>query len=166
MVTDPGTTDRRASRAGRIARAWRARALVAVAALTVVLGGCGGSSITATRLQDSVAPTFANLYVRQQAERGKPGGAAADLQAQATCSRADTASTDHGAGSDWVCAVQWLVAGPGTPVGATYDVSVKPNGCYTADGPASVVGQQTLISAAGSAVVNPLWQFSSCFDTT
>jgi len=143
-----------------------ASALALVAGLTVVLGGCGGSPITATRLADSVAPTFANLYVRQQAERGKPGVSAADLGVRATCARTDPTTTDHGAGSDWVCAVQWLVAGPGTPVGASYDVSVQPNGCYTADGPASVVGQQTLVGADGSTVVNPLWQFNSCFDTT
>jgi hypothetical protein len=43
---------------------------------------------------------------------------------------------------------------------------VQSNGCYKAEAPLSLVGQQTLRAADGRIVVNPLFTFYGCFDTT
>ena len=138
---------------------------LAGAVIVLLLGGCT-SPITADRLQASVAPTFAHLYVLQQVERGGPHLAPASIRSRAACARTGPGTTEAGAGSDWVCTLHWLVSGPGTPVGTDLDVSVQPDGCWTADGPPAAVGQQTLVLDDGRSVVNPLWQFNGCFDAS
>ena len=44
-------------------------------------------------------------------------------------------------------------------------MKVRTNGCYVADPPFAVVGQQQLTAADGSVVDNPLAEFDGCFDT-
>ena len=51
-----------------------------------------------------------------------------------------------------------------TPV--AFDVSVKANGCYKADGPPTFVGQPEIRDAQGASVVNPLYAFDGCFNPT
>jgi hypothetical protein len=51
-----------------------------------------------------------------------------------------------------------------TPV--TFDVSVKANGCYNAQGPPTFIGQPEIRDAQGHNVVNPLYAFDGCFDPT
>ena len=156
------TRDRQGSRAGGSRRS--ATAAAAAALLAAALAGCAGPDITADAVAGSVAPTFANLYVRQQVEKGAPALPAAALSSSATCHRTDPDQPLTGAGNDWLCTVRWLVAGPGTPVAANFDVDVRPDGCYDAQGPSLAVGQPTLVDAAGDTVVNPLSDFQSCFD--
>ena len=74
-------------------------------------------------------------------------------------------SPGHGAGDDWRCTLS--VIGPGlrqTPI--TYEVHVRTNGCYTADGPPALVGQPTIRDVHGHQVINPALRFDGCFDTT
>jgi hypothetical protein len=140
--------------------------LTAAGAVLLALAGCGGSGLGAATLQESIAPTFANLYVRQQAVEGNPVPAAADLHARALCTKGVPSLPQSGAGDDWVCDITFLVAGPATPVTAIYDVTLQTDGCYAADGdgPASVNGARTVTGAGYRQRLNPLWLVDGCFD--
>ncbi len=132
-----------------------------------LLSGCAPGPITAAHLQASVSTTFANLWVYHESEVGHPHPGAAALDATTVCLRGLPTQVQHGAGSDWVCHVTWLVDGPGTPVTATYNLNVDTDGCYAADGdgPASVNGSPIITDAAGGTRVNPMFQFNGCIDT-
>jgi hypothetical protein len=143
-----------------------ARAIVAVALVTGVLAGCGGSRITPGPLESSISAAFARLYLRQQSLQGNPVPDIRSLHAQASCQKGSQATTQSGAGDDWVCRITFLVAGPATPVRALYNVNVQTNGCYSADGdgPASVNGTRTITGPGNQSRVNPLWLIDGCFD--
>lgn len=140
---------------------------VGAAVAVVVVSGCAPGPLTAVRLQRSVASTFANLWGYHEAELGHPHPAPPRLEATAVCRRSTPGTVQHGAGTDWVCQVVWLVDGPGTLVNATYDLDVSTDGCYAArgDGPASVNGSPSLVDLTGRQRVNPLYAFNGCVDT-
>jgi hypothetical protein len=131
------------------------------AAGLLLLSACGDTVVTAARLEDSIGPTYAALYERYVQLKGHPlpPGTA---QASADCHRSDSRAGDQGAGDDWSCRLLLQV---GSPVDAvTYEVNAKADGCYTADGPPTVVGGRTLHTATGKDVVNPLFAFDGCID--
>jgi ABC-2 type transport system permease protein len=146
--------------------------LVVVAAIVFVLlsavSGLGSTAITRARVQASVAQSFERLTILQQRELGRAAPAGAHLDMTTQCAR--RGSSREGPGDDWICTMTLIAAQPGfnplslTPV--SYDVSVKPNGCYKADAPPSFIGQQTMTDARGTSVVNPLYRIYGCFDTT
>lgn len=150
----------------------RVRQLLAVAAAGLVcslaVSACGGTGVTPSRLESSIAHTFANLYVLQQAEQGNPRPTPDHLHANASCQKGTSSAPQDGAGNDWVCDITYLVAGPYTPVTAIYNVNVQTDGCYAADGdgPASVNGSRTVTGAHYQQVLNPLWLIDGCFDIT
>jgi hypothetical protein len=140
-------------------------AAVAVTAAVVLGGatGCGGSDITAARLERSLGPTFRNLFMLQQSElHGADNVPPPDTWAQ--CGRGGRASGGSGPGDDWVCLVHWP-APSGITQPISYEVHVKPTGCYSAQGPATLVGQQRFQGADGRTHTNPLYEFDGCFDT-
>jgi hypothetical protein len=149
-------------------------ALAAVAAMLLAAGGCGTVDITGARLQDNVGSTYLNMYVLQQRLLGRADPPVPLDSSVANCAkggfggggrvgRPDPTTPDRGAGDDWVCQVRWL--GPNGLIDTlTYDVRVQPAGCYTAQGPASVVGQQNMRAADGRTVPNPLYEFDGCLD--
>ena len=144
-----------------------AAGLAVLASLTV--SGCSSSTgLTAPRLQSSLGPTFANLYVLQQAEQGNPKPSAASLKAAASCQKGGTLDVPQDGSGVWLCEITYLVAGPGYPVIAKYNVDVQTDGCYAADGdgPASVNGSPTITGPHYKQVVNPLSLIDGCFDTT
>jgi hypothetical protein len=47
-------------------------------------------------------------------------------------------------------------------VSVTYSVVVRPNGCYTAEGPDAVVGPLHIRNAQRRTVINPLFAFDGC----
>jgi ABC-2 type transport system permease protein len=139
-------------------------ATAATVGLLAALSGLGPSGITASRLETSLAGTFSNLTVYQQTLLGRTVPAGAELRVLPTCRRRGVSTPTSGAGDDWHCTLS--VVGPGarqTPVG--YDVNVRPNGCYTADGPPSFVGPATIRRPGHGLVGNPLFVFDGCFDT-
>jgi hypothetical protein len=142
--------------------------LVAVAASTLLVAGCGSTGITPAPLQASLSRTFANLYVLQQVEQGNPRPSVPSLAARTSCQKGTPNQTQSGAGNDWLCEVTYLVAGPSTPVIARYNVNVQTDGCYAADGdgPASVNGSRTITGPHYNQLVNPLWLIDGCFDVT
>ena len=152
------------ARRPRHGRAWWAG--VALGSATVA-SACAPGPLTAPHLATSVAHTFANLWVLREGELGHPSTSPAALASSAVCTKGLPTDVQHGAGSDWVCRVTWLVSGPGTPVTATYTVNLASNGCYAADGdgPASVNGNATFVDAAGRRRVDPLHAFNGCLPT-
>ena len=129
--------------------------------LLLALTACAGGTVTRTGLERSFTTGFGNLYVRQQALLGHPGASVAAASVVVSCGRSGTTAAD-GPGDDWRCTVVWLDAGRLTR--ATYDVLVRPTGCWTADGPPAVVGPQQLALPAGGTAVNPLAGIDGCLD--
>ncbi len=141
---------------------------VALPLLALVISGCGSTGLDAGRLQASISRTFANLYVLQQAEQGNPHPSAASLHSRASCQKGGTPTVPQDGSGVWLCEITYLVAGPGYPVIAKYNVDVQTDGCYAADGegPASVNGSPTITGPHYQQIINPLALIDGCFDTT
>ncbi len=148
--------------AGRLLRA--AVAAGAATALTAALAGCA-TDVTRPRVEGSVGHVFTNLYVQQQALLGHPGLTPAAVAAKPTCHRSTPGSQDTGAGSDWVCQVDWTDAAGKTQNGK-FELQVRSNGCYQAGGPSKIVGPIMIQTSTGKNVINPVFEFDGCFDTT
>jgi len=139
-------------------------ALSSAAALAGLLAGCS-SDVTTPRVERSLGPTFANLYVQQQTLLGHTGLTAATVAPRPTCSRTNPAAHNKGAGTDWICQVSWT--GPDhKPLKGKFELTIHPNGCYEAGGPTKVIGPVTIRAADGKDVTNPVFEFDGCFDTT
>jgi hypothetical protein len=145
---------------------WRGLArglVVGVGILGVLAAGAAFDRtwITSHRVEDSVAATFKNLVVDQQTMLGHPG-TARSFTVSPFCTRGGSpAGPSSGAGDDWVCELN--VNGPRLgQLGVSYTITVRPNGCYTAEGPPSVIGPLRLKGAGGRVAVNPLYAFDSC----
>jgi ABC-2 type transport system permease protein len=147
------------------------RTTLGAAALVALLGAAtnlGPTAITRARLEPAIAQAFDRLTLLQQRELGRPVGRDASLKLSTRCSRRSPNS--QGPGDDWSCTM--LVVTPqlgALPLGltpVTYDVSVKSNGCYRAQAPPLFVGQQTISTARGRSVINPLFLIYGCFDIT
>lgn len=128
--------------------------------LLPLLAACGPSLDGAT-LAQSVGPAWARLYVRAQQLDGRTEASVAGLAASADCRRGTGSGPATGPGDDWQCAVTF------TPSGAprqrvVYDVVLRPDGCWTADGPPSVVGGATVVDVEGRTRVNPLAGIDGC----
>ncbi len=155
-------------------RAGWGRPVRAALASTALVGGLalagnwGPTGVTATRLTDSIGPTFSNLTLIQQRLRGRTAETTSNLKVLTRCARRSTAG--GGPGDDWFCTVGALIAQPGavpfwgTPV--TYEISVRSNGCYKAQAAPASVGSVLLRDAHRRLVVNPLATIYGCFDTT
>jgi hypothetical protein len=143
------------------------RRMIATAVLVVgvlaAASGCGTGSITRVGLQDDIGPTFRNLYLLQQDWLGNDDPYTTADTSVASCTKGGASTPDSGPGDDWICVVHWP-----SPSGITepisYDVRVQPGGCYTADGPATTIGQQTMQTPDGRTVVNPLYAFDGCLN--
>lgn len=139
-------------------------AVIAVVGGVVLLGaaGLGPTNLTAQRLQASIGPTFARLSaVRYLWQTGTPGEA--NVTMTATCNRGDGTQKSSGAGDDWACVVvDSNPADDGQPV--TFDVALKPNGCYTAEA-GSAFGPLLINNEQGKAFINPVYAFDGCFGT-
>ncbi|WP_067433309.1 hypothetical protein [Nocardioides jensenii] len=139
----------------------------------VVLAGLGlfaratssGSSVTKPRLERSIAVSFSNVYSQQAALLGHKGISPKSLHAQAMCDKGPGVP-QNGPGTSWVCLMSW--DDPNVPMPTTgygkFELSVHSNSCYTAGGPSSLIGYQTIAAADGRTVNNPVYEFDACFD--
>lgn len=140
---------------------------VAVAAVAValapLLGGCGSSAVTDDRVEQAMRTSFSHLFALQQRQRGLPVDEA-DLNTRARCARGTPDSRRSGPGEDWVCNLTWRTRSA-TTGGAAYSLTVRADGCFTAegDGPMDLNGTKTIVAQDGQAVINPLWAFDGCF---
>jgi hypothetical protein len=139
--------------------------LVAVLIGLVVARRSAG--VTGRRIEDAVAPTFANLIHVQRAILGLPAAEASTFRATAQCHKVGTTKETDGAG-DWTCTVLWFTPGQRTPLHDTYDLSVTTDGCYTAtaDGAEAHIGGPTLPTREGETITNLLYTFEGCFDVS
>lgn len=141
------------------------RILLVAAVILAVFGGiadAGPTNLTAGRLQASIAPTFSHLSaVRYEWQTGTPGEANEPMAA--TCNRGAGTEKSSGAGDDWSCVlVDPRASTGGQPV--TYDVTLKPDGCYTAE-TGMTFGALLIDNEHGKPFINPVYTFDGCFGT-
>jgi hypothetical protein len=150
---------------------WRGVAVAVGAALTiavVMVGLCfvGSDPVTPKRVETELKPTFNNLTLYQQRLLGRTVVTGTKLNDSAVCARRGAAP--DGQGDDWVCTIEVLTPQTGTPTPnfepVDYDVTVKVNGCYSADGPPTFIGNQTFEDPHGKKVYNPLFEIYGCFN--
>lgn len=132
-----------------------------LAVLVLPLAGCA-TPLTPGRVSASFGEVFAGLYVEQQERLGQPGLDPQDLQVVTTCRRSGT--DVDGPGEDWVCAVQYVDRG--TAGAQAFDLQVKPEGCWKADGAPGVQLAQLVDPVTKQVLDNPLLQFDGCLDTS
>jgi ABC-2 type transport system permease protein len=138
--------------------------------LAALAAGCGASrqrqGVTQARLEQAVAPTFANLVHVQEERLGLPPVDAASLDTTASCKKVGASGDTTGAGT-WRCTITWHAPRRRAPLVDGYEVSVRTDGCYTAtvDGAEAHMGGPVLETRGGASVRNLLYAFDGCFDT-
>jgi ABC-2 type transport system permease protein len=117
--------------------------------------------ITSEHVEDSVATTVANLVVVQQRILGQEIDPAS-IKVYPFCRRESVLSgSSTGAADDWTC--QMFIDGPHLGrLAVDYTLTIRPNGCYTADGPPAVIGPLHIKQAGGGTTINPLFAFDGC----
>ncbi len=136
---------------------------VGVLAVLAAVSNLGPTSVTATKLNRSIGLAFANLTALQQTDLGRHVPAGSHLHDSALCSRQGVRHPYRGAGDNWLCHI-YIPNLPKEPTEVSYDVTVKPNGCYTAEGPEAFIGPLTIHRPNGQTILNPLFRFSGCFE--
>jgi hypothetical protein len=140
------------------------RRALALAGLAAATAGCASTGITSDRVSGSVAPTFERMYRWQQRLQGT--STATPLDTKAHCVKGDASVRDQGAGSNWVCTITFLINGSDTPVSFNWNLTVKPDGCWTAEGTPLPLGGQTIRTRAGKTVATPIYAVDGCFPAT
>jgi ABC-2 type transport system permease protein len=128
--------------------------------------GATGSGIDASKLQRSLATSFAHIYPVQSQIVNHLNVTAAQLRATASCTKGSGLVAQEGPGNDWRCYVDWHLPGVNDATGqAIYQLDVNANGRYVADGdgPNEVNGYFVVHTQWGDAP-NPLWQFDGVVD--
>jgi hypothetical protein len=135
---------------------------VSAVVLLLLLAGCNMTAETPAHVSDSFAEVFAGLYVSQQAALGRTDLTRASLHTRGLCHR--TGSSSQGPGEDWLCAVQYVDA---DTVGTqSFEMQVKPDGCWKADGPPTLQPATLADPVTGVSIVNQLAEFDGCLDTS
>jgi ABC-2 type transport system permease protein len=143
-------------------RLGRAAAIgLAIATVVAVAAAFDRTWISSHRVEDSVGATFTNLVRVQQTMLGHPERARSFTVSPFCARESAGAGVSQGAGDDWVCQLNVNGAHLGQ-LGLSYNVVVKPNGCYTAEGPPGLVGGQRIREPGGHSAVNPLYAFDGC----
>ncbi|MBE1612115.1 ABC transporter permease [Actinopolymorpha pittospori] len=143
--------------------------LAVLVALTVgvisVATPAKGSGIEQSKLQDSLATSYAHLYRLQTEELNRPEVTETQVRATASCDKGGSRVEDEGPGNDWRCVVSWHLPGVDTVGSAIYQLDVTADGRYVADGdgPKEVNGYFQVRTPYGDAP-NPLWQFDGNVD--
>jgi len=140
-----------------------AAGIVAAAALVVGLSAAGSPDVTKARVEASLTPAFTNLYLDQQRILGHADLSASAIAATSSCDRGGPKVADVGAGSDWICLVDFTDQ-TGAAQEGKFELQVHANACYTAAGPAKLLGGFTITDTSGRDVPNPLSAFDVCFD--
>jgi ABC-2 type transport system permease protein len=152
-------------------RSWgrQLRALTVAIAVVALLGGVsnlGPTSITAGKLDHSISQAFQNLTLLQEKDLGRHVPAGSHLDLFSSCRRQGVGPehATRGPGDDWLCGIEIAKYNGVVPV--SYDVAVKPNGCYIAEGPPGFIGRLTIRRRNGPPIVNPLFRFDGCFEAS
>jgi ABC-2 type transport system permease protein len=137
-------------------------ATVALVAVLLVATLLNHTWITSAHLESSVAETLPNLIAAQQQIIGRTVDPTS-VKVFPYCKRESVISgPSAGPADDWTCQV--FVDGPRVGrLTAEYSIAVRPDGCYTADAPAALVGPLHMKNADGTGTtINPLAAFDSC----
>jgi hypothetical protein len=137
------------------------RRLAVSAAVLVLCAGCG-TAMTPAHLSPAFAEEFAGLYETQQSRVGRTDVTAKGLQSKATCAR--TGLSKKGPGEDWLCKVQYV--DQDTAYTQSFEVQLKPDGCWRAEGPPTVQPAVLVDAVDGSRSTNPHAEFDGCLDTS
>ncbi|MGW5363876.1 ABC transporter permease [Actinopolymorpha pittospori] len=143
--------------------------LAVLVALTVgvitVATPAEGSGVEKSKLEVSLATSYAHLYRLQTDELNRPEVTEAQVRATASCDKGGSRVDDEGPGNDWRCVVSWHLPGVDTVGSAIYQLDVTADGRYVADGdgPKEVNGYFQVRTPYGDAP-NPLWQFDGNVD--
>jgi hypothetical protein len=127
------------------------------------LGGCGSVDVTKARLEQSLAPTFANLYVQRAQILGEPGITVASTAASADCDRGGPKVADVGPGADWICMVTFHDDHGQDQVGK-FELHVLADSTYVAGGPSKLIGLAMITDKDGKDVPNPVFEFDAGFN--
>ena len=140
---------------------------LALVASATTLSGCGSPDITQARIETSLPVVFTNIYLQQQADIGRRTLTPAAIAAKhASCDKGGPSVADVGAGSDWICLMDFT-NGAGVPQPKSkFEIKINSNGCYTAGGSTKVVGPLIIPTPAGKYITNKAFEFDGCFDTT
>jgi ABC-2 type transport system permease protein len=136
-------------------------AALGITALLAVGVALDRTWITSERVEGSVSSTFANLVAVQQGLLGNTADASS-FQVYPFCKRESVIiGPSSGSGDDWAC--QMFVTGPQIGrIQVDYTITVRPNGCYTAEGQPAVIGPLHLKTPDGGTALNPLYAFDGC----
>jgi hypothetical protein len=137
-----------------------AATVAAVVATTVF---SSGHDVTRPRVERSLAATFSNLYVQQAAILRVPGVTVAGIAATAHCDRGGPKIADVGPGADWICMTTFRDNQQHVRTGK-FEVQVKANSTYVANGPSKLIGLATITDKTGKDVPNPVFEFDGAFD--
>jgi hypothetical protein len=138
--------------------------IVFAAAAVASLAGCGHQDVTKARLEKSLAPTFANLYVQRAAILGETGVTTTAVAPTAACDRGGPKVADVGPGADWICMVTF-VDDHGKRQTGKFELQAKANSTYVAGGPSKLIGTVMITDAhTGRDVPNPVFEFDGAFD--
>ncbi len=135
---------------------------VVLAAGVALLATACSTPATPPALSSDVAEAFAGLYAGQQQHLGRTDLTPATLQARGRCQRSGTAK--QGPGEDWICLVQYVDAD--TTATQSFEVQMKPDGCWKAEGPPTVQPAMLADPLTGQLSVNQLAEFDGCLDTS
>lgn len=135
---------------------------VALTAILVVGTLVDRTWITSEHVETSVGETFKNLVVVQQAVLGTEMNAGS-LRVYPYCRRESVISgPSSGAGDDWTCSIYANGPPPLRRLAVGYTLTIRPDGCYTAEGRPEVIGPLHIKRAGGGTAVNPLLAFDGC----
>jgi hypothetical protein len=138
--------------------------VLSAAATALAISGCGHQDVTKARLEKSLAPTFANLYVQRASILGEAGVTASGVAPSADCDRGGPKVADVGPGADWICMVTFVDDHGKTQTGK-FELQAKANSTYVAGGPSKLIGTVMITDArTGRDVPNPVFEFDGAFD--
>jgi ABC-2 type transport system permease protein len=143
------------------------RAAVAAAAAIALLtaaSGLGPTDMTARRLQAAITPTFEHLVLLQYLWRTRQMPSDPGLRAATRCQRGGGTRPARGPGDDWTCTTR-ILRPQVSNAPLTFEVTLRANGCFTAQGPPAIVGPLVLHDVQGRSFTNPLYAFDGCFGT-
>jgi ABC-2 type transport system permease protein len=137
-----------------------------ILALTAVLAGLasvGPTALSAERLEASITTTFGNLTeVRYHWQTGQAADSTTPWKA--TCNRGQIRQLESGGsgpGDDWACTI--IDTRPEDGLAPTVlDVSLKANGCFTAQASPGAVGPLYVNDEDGEKFINPMYAFDGC----
>jgi hypothetical protein len=137
------------------------RHAAAAVSLALLTASCS-TPATPGALSSDFSDVFAGRYLGQRALLGPAVLTRATLHAQSRCQRSGPAK--EGPGEDWVCLVRY--DDPDGPATQSFELQVKPDGCWTAEGSATAQPPVLANPETGAVSVNPLAEFDGCLDTS